>query len=330
MPARIPSRSRRSLPLPVLAAVALALALGLALLFGPALLRAATAETKLLASDAAPGDLLGASMSIRGRPLIISAPFDSSGWRVGTSAGAAHIHALAATSPSTAGVTTPGLIPATGIALLVTSVESAPDGLVTVLADNGCAADLLAITEAGAFNSFLVGAPPIVNEAFPLALAPRTAFFVRCLNREAGSGTPGLVDLPMEPTSWRVEYLAEEYRPLPSVEFVDGVLRIAVGPTAAGNSPRVSVWSSQAPVVTAGDRYVMEAEARTVTNDGTFLGNYLVGLNAVAGAPQFYQHWHLGFTPGDDLYGFYGDWTEEPCRTGVALDDRFSHLSARI
>ena len=68
VPARTCSRSRRFLPLPVLAVVALALALGLALLFGPALLRAATTETKLLASDAVTGDLLRASMSISGSP----------------------------------------------------------------------------------------------------------------------------------------------------------------------------------------------------------------------------------------------------------------------
>ena len=190
---------------------------------------------------------------------------------------------MSVTPAVTAGVTTPGLIPATGIALLVTSVESTPDGLVAVLADNGCAADLLAITEAGALNIFLVGAPPIVNEAFPLSLAPRTAFFVRCVNREAGSGTPGLVDLPLGPMSWRIEYLADEFRPLPSVEFVDGVMQITIEETATGNSPRVAVWSTEAPVVTAGDRYVMEAEARLVTNDGTFVGNYLVGLNAVGG-----------------------------------------------
>ena len=129
-----------------------------------------------------------------------------------------------------------------------------------------------------------MGAPPIVNEAFPLSLAPGTAFFVRCVNREAGSGTPGLVDLPLAPTSWRIDYTgSESFRPLPSVEFVDGVLRITIEETAIGNYPRVAVWSTEAPVVTAGDRYVMEAEARAVSNDGTAFGNYPVGLNTAPG-----------------------------------------------
>ena len=35
---------------------------------------------------------------------------------------------------------------------------------------------------------------------------------------------------------------------------------------------------------------------------------------------QFFQHWHLSYNaPGD----FWGDWSEESCRTGVAIDDQW-------
>lgn len=129
------------------------------------------------------------------------------------------------------------------------------------------------------------------------------------------------IDLPMESVNWRTDYtVSGSYRPLPSVEFTDSVMRITVGEVASGNYPRVSVWSIDAPVVKAGDQYVMEAEARIITNDGTFDGNYLVGLNAASGNPHFFHHWHLDSDGSGD---FWGDWSEEQCHTGIALDNQF-------
>ena len=129
---------------------------------------------KLTASDAQPGDQFGTGLAVSGDTVVVGARFEDAG---GADAGAAYITSIAAAA---GGVTDPSSIPQRGIALLLTSVESTPDGLVSVLLDNGCSAQSLAILEGGVWKVYVSGAPDQVNAAFPLTLPGFTPFFVRC------------------------------------------------------------------------------------------------------------------------------------------------------
>ena len=138
---------------------------------------------KLTASDAEGGDWFGISVAISGDTATVGAYGDDAG---GYATGAAYVFELDITSTAPAAAAGPGgvtdlsAIPVTGLALLVTSVESTPDGLVAVLLDNGCTVQSLAILEGGVWNVYVNGAPPQVNAAFPATLDAITPFFVRC------------------------------------------------------------------------------------------------------------------------------------------------------
>lgn len=74
-----------------------------------------------------------------------------------------------------------GTAPARGlVGLLVTSTTSSATGLVTALTAGGCAPASLAVLQAGAWKVYVVGAPAVVNSAFPASLPSGTPFFVRC------------------------------------------------------------------------------------------------------------------------------------------------------
>ncbi len=74
-----------------------------------------------------------------------------------------------------------GSAPARGlVGLLVTSRASSAVGLSAALSTAGCAPASIAVLEAGAWKVYVVGAPAIVNAAFPTSLPSGTPFFVRC------------------------------------------------------------------------------------------------------------------------------------------------------
>lgn len=74
-----------------------------------------------------------------------------------------------------------GSAPAKGsIGLLVTNQASSATGLASALAAAGCTAESMAVLETGTWKIFIVGAPAVVNSAFPGTVAATTAFFVRC------------------------------------------------------------------------------------------------------------------------------------------------------
>ena len=138
---------------------------------------------KLTASDAQAVDEFGFSVAVSGDTAVVGANREDAG---GTNAGAAYIASttITSTAPAAAagpgGVTDTSSIPSSGVALLVTSVESTPEGLVAVLVDNGCTVESLAIPEASAWNIYIPGAPAVVNAAFPATLDAITPYFVRC------------------------------------------------------------------------------------------------------------------------------------------------------
>ncbi|MCC6238310.1 MAG: CAP domain-containing protein [Dehalococcoidia bacterium] len=74
-----------------------------------------------------------------------------------------------------------GSAPARGlVGLLVTSRASTAAGLSAVLSTAGCSPASIAVLEAGVWKVHVVGAPSIVNAAFPSSLPAGTPFFVRC------------------------------------------------------------------------------------------------------------------------------------------------------
>ncbi len=74
-----------------------------------------------------------------------------------------------------------GVAPARGsIGLLVTNRDSSATGLVAALTSGGCPAASIAVLERGTWKVHVVGAPAVVNSAFPASLAASTPFFVRC------------------------------------------------------------------------------------------------------------------------------------------------------
>ncbi len=84
--------------------------------------------------------------------------------------------ATAQTPPPFAG-TAP---PAGGIGLLVASQQSAVPELIDALRGAGCEALVFARLDAGTWLIYIVGAPALVNAAFPATLAANTPFFIRC------------------------------------------------------------------------------------------------------------------------------------------------------
>ncbi len=74
-----------------------------------------------------------------------------------------------------------GAAPSRGlVGLLVTSRGSTAAGLASALTAGGCAPASIAVLEAGAWKVYVVGAPAVVNNAFPASLPSATPFFVRC------------------------------------------------------------------------------------------------------------------------------------------------------
>ena len=67
-----------------------------------------------------------------------------------------------------------------GIALLVTSEPSDPEGLIHELTEAFCPTITIALLVNSQWSVYVVGAPPAVNLAFPETLATGTPFLVRC------------------------------------------------------------------------------------------------------------------------------------------------------
>lgn len=66
------------------------------------------------------------------------------------------------------------------VGLLVTNRVSSPAGLTAALTSAGCSAATIGVLEGGVWKIYVVGAPAIVNAAFPTSLPSSTPFFVRC------------------------------------------------------------------------------------------------------------------------------------------------------
>ena len=82
-------------------------------------------------------------------------------------------------TPGAGGFT--GTAPAKGsIGLLVTNQASSASGLAAALTAAGCSPESMAVLEAGTWKIFIVGAPTVVNSAFPATVNATVAFFVRC------------------------------------------------------------------------------------------------------------------------------------------------------
>ena len=70
--------------------------------------------------------------------------------------------------------------PGAGIALLVTSETSDPQGLVDALSEAFCPTVTIVLLMDGQWSIYVAGAPAVVNAAFPETLAAGTPFIVRC------------------------------------------------------------------------------------------------------------------------------------------------------
>jgi hypothetical protein len=86
-------------------------------------------------------------------------------------------------APRPAGAQQPpvvGDVPSEGVAFLVVGVDATPTNLAVSLADLGCAATTIGVTQAGTWSLYVPGAPEFVNAAFPGSLVAGTPFAVRC------------------------------------------------------------------------------------------------------------------------------------------------------
>ena len=77
------------------------------------------------------------------------------------------------------------------IGLLVSAGETTPSELVMALQAAGCEPTTLGLLQGGSWTVYVVGAPAIVNSAFPSVLPVSTPFFVRC-----GETAPAVVAGP--------------------------------------------------------------------------------------------------------------------------------------
>ena len=74
-----------------------------------------------------------------------------------------------------------GSVPAPGgRGLLVTARQASAGDVDSALGDSGCDASVLAVLESGVWTVYVVGAPAVVNAAFPSVLPASMPFFVRC------------------------------------------------------------------------------------------------------------------------------------------------------
>jgi hypothetical protein len=120
-------------------------------------------------------------MSRRLTPLTTTA--------LATLAAAACALVLLATAPGAANAQTvtmgggfAGVPPLTGgIALLVTTEDSAPAALANTLRDAGCQTVTVSTAPNAAWSSYVPGAPSFVNDDFPGTVRAGTPFAVRCL-----------------------------------------------------------------------------------------------------------------------------------------------------
>lgn len=88
-----------------------------------------------------------------------------------------------ATAPKPATTPRPPSTPAQALGrmgIAITAADTTVDGLLPVLAIEGCIARVLAITINGRMHSYIVGAPAFVNAAFPTPLAAGTPYIYRC------------------------------------------------------------------------------------------------------------------------------------------------------
>lgn len=98
------------------------------------------------------------------------------------------LDALRAHYPPSASAPKPGTSPVAGsppatlgsIGLAITPAETTAEGLVPILATEGCDARVIAIAVGGKMLAYIVGAPTFVNASFPTPLAASTPYVYRC------------------------------------------------------------------------------------------------------------------------------------------------------
>ena len=74
-----------------------------------------------------------------------------------------------------------GSVPAPGgRGLLVTAQQASAGDLDVALGGSGCDASVFAVLESGVWTVYVVGAPAVVNAAFPSVLPASMPFFIRC------------------------------------------------------------------------------------------------------------------------------------------------------
>jgi hypothetical protein len=79
-----------------------------------------------------------------------------------------------------------GQVPDEGVALLFTAADATPEELRVELLGAGCAPTTIAVTETGAWLSYVPDAPAFVNASFPATLESGRGFVVRCQPSAAG------------------------------------------------------------------------------------------------------------------------------------------------
>ena len=183
-----------------------------------------------------------------------------------------------------------------GIALLVTTEASTPTALAEVLADAGCDVGTISSLEAGAWSSFVSGAPGFVNEPAPAFLPADTPFSVRCapiaipiLNPEDATydldgGSVTLVDgessTPAAPGSatniLTTLSTRQSYAYLDGDAVADAASILSYQPGGTGTFSYLSVIlsgsTSPAPTMQLGDRITIE---RLAAGHGRIVVTYL-------------------------------------------------------
>ena len=161
-----------------------------------------------------------------------------------------------------------GNVPAEGgLALLVTTESSTPTALVDVLADAGCAVNVIAVFQAG-YLLFIPDAPERLNQAFPPKLPADTPFFVRC------EPTAPAVD-PEQAT-----YLIDEEE----VTLTDGRSAMPVAPGSASMAVTTLLQQSYGQLDGAGATDAAVILAHNSGGSGTFYYLAVVGIGDPAPA----------------------------------------------
>jgi len=119
--------------------------------------------------------------------------------------------------------------------------------------------------------------------------------------------------------NWIAEF-PDTYKPTPEVNIKNGQITITGKMPPANNYPRVRLWNT-GQKIPPNTPYVLETEARLDAPE--LMLNAFIGWNLKPGSGNnhSFHHWHLGIGGGTQDY--QGDWSDNFCSSGVAVDDKF-------